>query len=289
METLVSIPHKSSSARVQPYNLKLHQRSIHIFDPISIENKVRKLKLESRVDNLFILLDQSSDMNESYRNVNLRLYAREIARRFLKTMPKKALGGGFWVIDERIANESKSNEFTTMKYLAGLDSEAVLDAIGTDQLAEAIDLINERVSQKQNRSAVLILTRWDRIDRSVEEAVLRLHQRQLFETGQNIMDPVRNWQGGSGQGVCVYTLGVGNRLSRTPIDQVDTCGFSAAADKVAQPRDMTHFVERLLYIGPTDTDADGIADYKDQCPGTVPNRIVNFNGCPQFEHSGAGS
>ena len=90
-------------------------------------------------------------------------------------------------------------------------------------------------------------------------------------------------------GVCLYTVGVGNRLSRTRLDTVDSCGHSVAADKVAQPRDMAHFVQNILYKGPADTDGDGIYDYRDRCLNTHAGRIVDYSGCPRFANNNLGA
>jgi hypothetical protein len=48
---------------------------------------------------------------------------------------------------------------------------------------------------------------------------------------------------------------------------------------------MTHFVQRVLYKGPADSDGDGIYDYLDGCPNTSIGRIVDYFGCLRFAAS----
>jgi hypothetical protein len=289
MEALVEVPTQSRSAAVEGYDIELHQRSIQLYDPIDLERRAVDLKLDRRVDNLYLLLDQSGALDETYRDVNLKHYAQEITRRLLRTLPAHQLGGGLWVIDSRSSVEAPiSSVFNSGTYDAELSDSGALAPVGTAELSQAIDRLNRQISQQKGRSALLVLTRWDRIDRSVVEAIMRLRQHRIFDSGVETSGQLDSRRGSGSQGVCVYTLGVGNRLSRTQIDDTDSCGFSQAADKVAQPRDMAHFIERMLFIGPADTDNDGIYDYLDQCAATPVQRIVNAQGCPVFDDTVAG-
>jgi len=49
-----------------------------------------------------------------------------------------------------------------------------------------------------------------------------------------------------------------------------------------QPREMSYFVEKILFSGPADSDGDGIYDYLDECPSTTPGRVIGRNGCARF-------
>ena len=293
MERLVKVPAQSEMTIVENYNTELHRQSIHIFNPISLDNRVAELRLESRVEHLFFLVDQSSELSGDFRGVESRLYAREMVRRFTETMPEKTYSGALLIFDQKPNTQKQALELTS--YTAADLQQALLtpdsmQRIERKSLAMAMDQLSGLINQTEGSSAVILVTSWSQIDKSLERAVMRLRQRSSFVGGTQIVDSGNAsipWQGGQ-SGVCLYTLGVGNQLSRTRLETVDSCGYSVAANKVAQPRDMAHFVQTVLYKGPADTDGDGIYDYRDRCPDTSAGRIVNYSGCLRFATSEGG-
>jgi OOP family OmpA-OmpF porin len=287
MERLVKVPAQSGLATVGNYNTELHRQSTHIFNPISLDNRVAKLRLEPRVENLFFLVDQSAALSKDYRGVPSRLYAREMVRRFAETMPENTYRGALLVYDQQVKSNRPPLQLTSYT-AADLEKALVISEsmqlINSDSLAMAIDQLSELINQTEGSSALILVTSWTQIDRNVEKAVMRMRQRSSFSDGIQITDSgleSTTWQGRQ-SGVCLYTLGVGNQLSRTRLETVDSCGYSVAANKVAQPRDMAHFVQTVLYKGPADSDSDGIYDYLDRCPNTSSGRIVDYSGCLRF-------
>lgn len=285
MEALVDVP-EISTAEVQSYNLALHDRSIHLFDPIDLTPKVFELELQPRVSNLFILLDQSAQMDDQFRGISKKMYAQEIVRRLLRTLPTSTFSGGLWVLDETTKSESPRlgilDKTSVLTRLNNNDLYAIADSA---TLSHAIDKFSQLMVEQVGRSALVIVTAWERLSTDDKEAVMRLRQQHTYLSGEHIGGSVSDWNGVDGVGACVYLLGVGNRLSRTLLDETDSCGFSMAADKVAQPQDMAHFVEKVLYVGPADEDGDGIFNYRDECPNTTIGRIVNSRGCIRFPAS----
>jgi len=278
LEQLIKVPAKAKPATVGSYNTKLHQRSIHIFDPVSLEHRVSELRLEPRVDHLFFLIDQSLALSGEYRGVEARLYAREMVRRFVRTMPNRPYSGAILIVEQQLktidAPELHIGNYTVEEIEQALDAPDSTYRVDVSSLAAALDQLTQLIHRTQGRSAVILVSSWSQIDLEVEEAVMRMRQRA--REGKGI-----KWHTGQ-SGVCFYTLGVGNRLSRSRLQTVDSCGYSVAADKVAQPRDMAHFVQRVLYKGPADSDGDGIYDYRDRCSNTPANRIVDYSGCLRF-------
>lgn len=290
MERLVKVPAQPEMDIVQNYNTELHQQSIHIFNPISLDNRVAGLHLEPRVDHLFFLVDQSSALSGEFRGVESRLYAREMVRRFTATMPEKTYSGALMIYDKktRVQQQAlKLTSFTAADLEKALIAPASMQRIENKTLAMAVDQLSQLISGVKGSSAVILVTSWSQIDKTVERAVMRLRQSSSFVGGVRIVDSDQesmSWQGGQ-SGICFYTLGVGNQLSRTRLETVDSCGYSVAANKVAQPRDMAHFVQTVLYKGPADSDGDGIYDYRDRCPNTSTGRIVDYSGCLRFATS----
>ncbi len=293
-ERLVKVPTESGLATVENYNTELHQKPVHIFNTIALDNRVSELRLQPRVEHLFFVVDQSSVLSGEYRGVETRLYAREIVRRFSRTMPNHQYSGALLVYEQqskpsyqalRLTNYSVDDVEQT------LASPASMQRIESDSLASALDQVTDLITRVEGSSAVILVTSWSQIDKAVERAVMRMRQRSSFTNGINIVDSnpeSMSWKG-SRSGVCLYTLGVGNRLSRTRLETVDSCGYSVAANKVAHPRDMAHFVQSILYKGPADSDGDGIYDYRDRCPNTSAGRLVDYSGCLRFATSEGGN
>jgi OOP family OmpA-OmpF porin len=291
---LIKVPTHSESATIAPYDINKHKRSVHLFNPVSLQQKIEQQKLLPSAENLFILIDSSSQMNEDYRGLSRRDYAREILRRFNNTLPDIGLKGGVYVFagEHWFANTGTSSSSTSAGKVTGkYDPERVerdLDEgehdghVGSGTLASAIDALADRIVVADGSSAFVLITRWEMIDTAAVDAIARLRQRSQHASGFEITDVMNTWQGKSSAGVCVYSIGVGNAYSRARFDQADRCGFSVASDKIAQPRDMAHFVERALFSGPADMDGDGIYDYMDKCPNTEKGRLVRFDGCYRF-------
>jgi OOP family OmpA-OmpF porin len=290
MERLVKVPSQLDLATIDSYKTDLHRQSIQIFNPISMDNRVAKLRLEPRVENLFFLLDQSAALSEKFRGVSTRLYAREMVRRFMETMPEKNYSGALLLYDHQAKANRQAlqlTSYTAADLRKALVKPGLMQLINRDSLPMAIDQLSELISQTEGSSAVILVTSWAKIDRDMERAVMRMRQSSRFVGGMQISgsgpEPIP-WQGHQ-SGVCLYTIGVGHQLSRTRLETFDSCGYSIAANKVAQPRDMAHFVQSVLYKGPADSDGDGIYDYLDRCPNTSIGRIVDYFGCLRFAAS----
>lgn len=294
LERLVDVPAEPGLTRVETYNTELHQQSIHIFNPVALDNRVKQLHLQPRVDNLFFLIDQSPALSGEFRGVDTRFYAREMVRRFARTMPQQSYSGAALIYEHNPNSQRSRPELTRYSNAdleAALKSPGSMQRLESDSLAMAIEQLSGMISSVEGSSALILVTPWAQVDESVERAVMRLRQRSRFETGLSVIDAspeASPWQG-SQSGICLYTLGVGNKLSRNRLETVDSCGFSVAANKVSQPRDMAHFVQTVLYKGPADSDGDGIYDYLDRCPNTSPGRIVDYSGCLRFAANEGGN
>lgn len=297
-ERIVDVPSASKMASLEKYKTNLHQQSIHIFNPISLDNKVVQYQLQPRVDHLIFLIDQSeghyldgtiddNDQSNLSRYSDTNLLAREMVRRFSQTMPEKEYSGA--VLQYKKSKYASINNIDLSQYSASglekiLRNPESIDHFESQSLAMAIDQLSLFINKLSGSTAIVLVTNWSKIDTSVEKAVMRMRQHSLYKRGLSVLSNkqgIRSWDSKT-SGICLYTLGVGNALSRSRLQSVDTCGFSVAAHKVAQPRDMAHFVQTVLYKGPADTDHDGIYDYLDQCPNTAKGRIVNYSGCLRF-------
>lgn len=281
MVSTLSVPVNANSAEVQPYVLDTYRRSIHLFDPLPVQSRAASLNLEQRINNLIVLVDKPLD--SSTRDIPHKIYSREILRRLNRTLPDDVVDIYFW----RVAPGNTEPLYTRTP--SGLELSGQTDqlpGVGASELEEAIDRVADFSSHLEGTTGLLLITDWRNLHTGDYEAVMRFRQQGQSDEGFTVENGLNDWRSRS-NGYCVFAIGVGNALSRSLFDDADYCGFSSAADKVAQPRDMAHFVEKMLYTGPSDQDGDGIYDYKDNCPATAQGRLVDSRGCPRFGNGGA--
>ena len=293
-ENLITVPAENGLTNIKAYNTALHKESLYYFDPIRLDSRVTKLRLEPRTDHLFFVIDQSFALSKDLNGVDMRLYAREIVRRFVRTLPEQTYSGAI------LTNTQKPSSYGQRLSLINFTSDDIEQTLvraasqrNTTEtpLEEVIIQLSHLINQVSGHSAVILVTSWSEIDKSLERAVMQMRQSNSFVESTAVINspPILATSQEHRTGVCLYTVGVGNRLSRTRLDTVDSCGHSVAADKVAQPRDMAHFVQNILYKGPADTDGDGIYDYRDRCLNTHAGRIVDYSGCPRFANNNLGA
>ena len=278
-ERLPAVPKDSTLAKVQPYTLDTHQRSIHRFDPVSVTVRAESLMLQQRLNNLLVLYVEP-DVEENYRGIPKPIYAQEILRRFNLTIPHLPLSGGVWTLGLGEAGGYRT-AYQALHLQHDLDRSFELPKIGAETLSDAIDKMGVYASELKGTTGLLLILEWDQIDNSVVDAISRFRQRGEYAKGFEVMPDIDTWKSTS-ERTCVFAIGIGNAYSRTLLDQVDKCGESVSADQVAQPRDMAHFVEKVFYTVPKDSDEDGIFDYVDKCPATPADRIVDQFGCLRF-------
>jgi len=279
IERLPDVPKDLTLSKVQPYSLDTHQRSIHRFEPVSVNERVHELMLQPRIENLLVLYIDP-EVEAEYRGIPKKVYAQEIFRRFNLTIPRTPLQGGAWTLGPNEEGTPK-RAYQSLHLQHELDKEFLLPQIGAESIAGAIDRLSDHASALRGRTGLLLLLDWGQIDRSVIDAIARFRQRGEYGRGFEVVPEVNHWQSEAAR-TCVFAIGLGNAYSRTLLDQVDSCGVSVSADQIAQPRDMAHFVEEMLFIGPADSDGDGIFDYMDKCADTAEGRLIDQYGCLRF-------
>lgn len=280
LEPVLDVPERPFSATIDPYDLSLFDESIHLFEPVGLNDRIAEYKLVQRVDNLIVLAD-TPNPRSTYRGIPEAVYQREVLRRFHRTLPRVALGGGAW----NIGSGESDTDFTSympMQIETSLDQGESLQSIGSSNLADAISRATDIASGLRGRTALLLITSWEKFDTPAIEAVERFYQRGTTQEGFKIIPEIDQWQGSTSP-YCVYAIGIGNSMARSLLEGVDRCGQTTASDNVMQPRDMAHFVEQMLFIGPADSDQDGIYDYKDNCPDTPLGQLIGFDGCAKFK------
>lgn len=279
MEHVLDLP-KSSSRQVDDYQIEPYSVGIHLFDPTNVARKVDEMKMQQTVSNLYVLVGVSNDDRE-YRGIPISLYAREIFRRFNRSLPQLPLQGGAWQLGIDPA-DIRAGGYIGVRIEHQLDRSNLLPSIGALDLAAGIDRITDLSADAKGKSALLVISDFRVRDNAVEEALDRFRQFGEFKSGFSVLPDIDTWRS-EASGHCVFSINLTAKFSDAFFDTIDGCGFSVAADKVAQPQHMAHFVRRVFYSPPKDTDDDGIYDYLDKCPNEGQGRIVDSIGCPRFD------
>jgi hypothetical protein len=282
-EMLVKVPANAEGITVEPYNTNTHKNTIEIFSPLSLQKKINKQQLVQRANNLFVLLDNSASMQDEYRGMSREEYGTKVLDRFHQSLPDINLQGNVYKTNAYLNTSfisrilsSENNQVNTdwaihpyepLEMQKRIQDSTGNKIAGDGSLHSAITSMSKLITDSRGPVILMLVTRWERIDEKAVIAISRLRQQLLLEHEREL---------------CVFTVGVGNRYSRARFDQADSCGISVSADKVAQPRDMSNFIERMFFYGPADRDNDGIYDYRDKCPNTEEGRLVRFDGCQRF-------
>jgi hypothetical protein len=286
-EKRLRTPEVESASVLQPYDVQTYKNSVHTFDAIDLKPIVERELWLRRIDNIFVLWDEAGLVGSQAGDVATNVSGREILRRLNVTLPSQGLSG-------TLLTTGGGQLFSTSTVLGLYDAKAIETAlskgkgtlsVGAGSLASRIDMLTDWARMQPGRTAIYLITRWDRLDNRAIEAIARFHQRTVHATGLTVGTQNTTWRGKEGVGGCFYAIGVGNIFSREKFLGVTDCGLAETFDAIAQPRDMANFISRTLYSGPTDSDADGIPDYADECPDTPSGRLVNSKGCLRFPDS----
>lgn len=276
-ETKLSLPKASGYSKVSEFNTDLHLRSVHIFNPVNLGDKVSSLYLNEKVDEVIFLVDLRKKSFDSYRGVPIDIQSLELIRRFYETLPVTS--------DIQVKVGTVRTETNNFDAIHNVSSSSLSDTqiLLTSSISNSLDTAIDRLSNEfvYGSTAVVLIAGWESFDKKVEEAVLRMNQKSSFNSGAHISNSRKGW-GGFRDQVCFFVVGLDNSMSRSKLTNSESCGFSVAGDKIMQAQDMAFFVEKVVYTDPQDTDNDGVFDYVDQCPNTPLGVLINYSGCPKF-------
>lgn len=279
-----SIP---SGATIKAYDYSLHQPLVHAFDRIDVSAVVAHEQRQPKIDTLLVLFDLAGLQGRNYRNIEADVYAREVIRRMHQTIPENIqINGDMFLTAKQVAKviaPDVSRRYNPAYFETALNNRVGIIALQGASLASAIDQLAVDSIRRPGRLAIVLVTSWERIDASAENAVIRLRQRHESIKGLNVtgMDE-DGWSGRLQPGHCLYAIGVGNVHSRERLYTPETCGSYWAVDAVMQPSEMASFVLDVLYAPPSDSDGDGVPNYLDRCESTPLGRIVTSQGCLRF-------
>lgn len=271
-----------------PYQTETHKVDVHLFDAIDLRPDVSHEQWQMAVDHLIVIWDQAGLTANDRRADEARstlIDSREWLRRFNFTLPLTDFPG--LLISTSLGKRNLSGVNGTERYLPlGIEKEMEqaihIYPAGNGRLDLAIAQATDAAVKLPGRSALVVITDWDRIGTAELNALDRYHQRLRHRAGQSVSINTRPWNGKQNVGACVHLVGIGNAFSRERMLRVPNCTSANTFGGSAQPRDMARFVSTLLYAGPADDDGDGIPNYLDECPNTPTGRLVTSKGCLRF-------
>ncbi|MGF1526907.1 MAG: hypothetical protein ACFCBW_08960 [Candidatus Competibacterales bacterium] len=124
----------------------------------------------------------------------------------------------------------------------------------------AVDGPVARQLPKVQPGALLILSRWSRVDAVAQRAAQALVASHGGE-------------------VCLYWIEL---AEAAPAERLvgGGCGGAVTATELLLEDQLPRLARRVFYGEPADGDGDGIFDYADRCPQTPPGVRIDWDGCP---------
>lgn len=237
------------------------------FTPANIDASGNALKTQ----NVVIVLDTSSSMEEGYRQWKKFDVATATVRNMAETIPANmGIKSGLRTFghDPQISRESTMliddmgdfDKMATEKALA-----TVTKAGGTSNLTRAIDGAAEDLAGLDGKHALIIVT--DGKGMGMGPAASATAIKQTY-----------------GDNLCIYPIFVGDAAEgkqlMDELARIGGCGFAANADDLASGQQMADYVSNIFVGEMIDSDGDGVADAMDKCPGTPAGVEVDSTGCP---------
>ncbi|MDD4072387.1 MAG: OmpA family protein [Desulfobacterales bacterium] len=242
------------------------------FEPFGLNSKIQSGAFVQKVDNYLIILDASQSMSTAYKykDYSKFTFTKEIIRRMNQALPDlkingalRTFGHGACLPKELTLLINPLDTHTKSRLDAGL--EKVSCAGGTSPIREAVQAVEEDLSQAQGSTALIIFSDGKDMNETPVAAAKRI-------------------KGRFGDKLCIYTVLVGDdpagQILMEKIATAGECGFSLNAEDIATGQGMANFVERVFLKEGKDSDGDGIMDKLDRCPGTPKGVTVDSNGCP---------
>jgi hypothetical protein len=266
MERVINFPQYPAELKIEEYKTNRYKAETNIFIPIDTQARLRTEGVSKKIDSLHIIIDE--------RSTRSKILKQNILTELLLSIPTDAVNVQLWSIghiNERYAlpdhiKISHKNLFNP-KHDFNQELLHVSQNILDDQTPAALIIIKDfqSYSIQEQDTIDLLRLKANSLTREKEN-----HKKQrLISNHENF---------------CVFAVGPNNKFSSSVIDRADWCGFSTTSTEIFHGRNASHFLEKIIYGPPLDSDEDGIPDYIDECSETPRGKIVDQTGCPiKFE------
>lgn len=237
------------------------------FTPVDVDAGGRALKTQ----NVVVILDASSSMEDGYRQWKKFDIATATVRNLADTVPAgKGIKSGLRTFGhhgkfsrEKTKMIDSMGDFNRTEHNSALAT--ITKAGGTSPLAQAIDAAAQDLNGLSGKSALIVVS--DGKDMGTAPVASATAIKKAF-----------------GNDLCIYPILVGDdsggQKLMDEIARIGGCGFVANADDLTSGRQMADYVTKIFIGASLDSDGDGVADAMDKCPGTPAGVKVDAVGCP---------
>lgn len=263
--------------------------STSTFEPFRAEDvnsKVDAGYLSQKTDNLFVIVDTSSSMAETYDGQGFASASeptkfsveKELLSRMNQTIPNVPLNSGIrsfgfgpcssWSSTELVQSMGSYSQSAFASALNSMDCTS-----GGSPMHKALEAAADDLASTSGTIGVVIFSDGYELDLSPIPAAKALEEQY-------------------GDRLCIYGVWVGNAEEHAghyllqQLSDIAGCGFVSTPNSIASSAGMANFVERVLFDPSQpkvlDTDGDGVPDNIDECPDTPRGAIVDKHGCWAF-------
>ncbi len=237
------------------------------FTPVTMDTAGHALKTQ----NVVVVLDASSSMNEGHRQWKKLDIATATVRNMADSIPDnlgvqsalRIFGGDPGLTKKSTTLIDAMHAFRKTAFNKAVAT--VSQGGGTSPLAKALDGAGSDLQGLSGRSAVIIVS-------------------DGKSMGMCPADNAAALKANFGESLCIYPILVGDDADgqklMAELARVGGCGFATNADRLAGGAQMADFVKKVFVGGQLDSDGDGVFDNADRCPGTKAGIKVDATGCP---------
>lgn len=238
--------------------------------PLDVTPQVDAGQYVQDADILYVILDASSSVPVSAEDRTDVNVAKNIVSRMNQRMPDVKINSALrpFGLGDCLYNKETRLLYGLTRY--NRDSfQSALDTItcvaDKSPMETAIDAATEDLKTTDGNIALLI----------VSDGV---------GMGEAPIEAAKNMKETLGERLCIFTIFIGNNYEgetlMTKIAKVGVCGDMVREGDIAAKKDMSRFIEEILFHIYTDMDCDGVKDAWDKCPDTPKGTPVDGCGCP---------
>jgi OOP family OmpA-OmpF porin len=223
-----------------------------------------------KVDNLLVILDASSSMEQLYNGFRKYDLATGVVERLNQTLPNLDLTAGLRSFGHA-ADITKAPTLLASG-MAPYSKPVLTDGLarvpkagGTSPLGDALTAAGAELGRLDGKTALVVIS--DGADMGM--APLAAAERLVKTHGDTL---------------CIQTVQVGDDSAGAALMEkiaaLSDCGGFQNADAILTRDGMAAFVQKVFLGEKLDSDSDGVVDTADQCPDTPGGVKVDVRGCP---------
>lgn len=217
------------------------------FRTVNLNPRIKSGQLVQKTDNIIVLFDQSSSMDEFLRGglknpeETRLMQAKSTLKNMIATIPNIKINAGlrtFWSKEESLRTSIIYGMEPLVKkdYLKAIDS--IVYAHGKTPMDQAILAAGNDLKGAKGHSALIIISDFSAIETRDDMRIA------------DVMDAISKVNADIGDKLCVYAVQVGytrdGKEYSEQIAQNVAGGYTINADRLEKPADMAAFVEKVI-------------------------------------------